>query len=74
MNSKKTMVSDSIITDSIKQDKQFYIFNTPIYKRRRIFKIEKDMDGNDNIVSSIEKDCDFNGLQKNLLFNPAFRS
>lgn len=68
MNSKKTMVSDSIITDSIKQDKQFYIFNTPIYKRRRIFKIEKDMDGNDNIVSSIEKDCDFNGLQKNLLF------
>jgi RNA-directed DNA polymerase len=68
MNSKKTMVSDSIITDSIKADKLFYIFNTPIYKRRRVYKLGKDKDGNEKIVSSIENDCDFNGLQKNLLF------
>jgi RNA-directed DNA polymerase len=68
MNSKKTMVSDSIVTDAIKTDKLFYIFNTPIYKRRRVYKPVKDKDGNEKLVSSIENDCDFNGLEKNLLF------
>ena len=68
MNSKKTMVSESIITDSIKPDKQFYIFNTPIFKRRRVIKTVKDKDGNEKIETSYENECDFNGLQKHLLF------
>ena len=68
MNSKKTMVSESIITDSIKPDKQFYIFNTPIFKRRRVVNTVKDKDGNDKIEVSYENECDFNGLQKHLLF------
>lgn len=33
MNSQKTMVSDSIILDSVKPDKLFYIFNTPIVNK-----------------------------------------
>jgi hypothetical protein len=68
MNSKKTMVSESIITDSINPDKQFYIFNTPIFKRRRVVNTVKDKDGNDKIEVSYENECDFNGLQKHLLF------
>lgn len=68
MNSKKTMVSDSIITDSIKQDKQFYIFNTPIFRRRRVAKTIKDKDGNEKVEISYENECDFSGLQKHLLF------
>lgn len=68
LNSKKTMVSDSIITDSIKSDKQFYVFNTPIYKKRRVYKPVEDKDGKISMVPSIEYDCDFNGLQKNLLY------
>ena len=68
MNSKKTMVSDSIITDSIKQDKQFYIFNTPIIRRRRLLKVIRDEEGKENKVVSYENECDFNGLQKHLLF------
>ena len=68
INSKKTMVSDSIITDSIKQDKQFYIFNTPIFKRRRVFKTVKDKEGREKIEVTYENECDFNGLQKHLLF------
>lgn len=68
MNSKKTMVSESIITDSIKTDKQFYIFNTPIYKRRRVFNTVKDKDGKEKTETEIVNDCDFDGLQKNLLF------
>lgn len=47
MNSSKTLISDSIITDSIKHDKMFYIFNTPIFNK---------------------KGCDFDGLQKHLLY------
>ena len=62
------MVSESIITDSIKPDKQFYIFNTPIFKRRRVIKTVKDKDGNEKIETSYENECDFNGLQKHLLF------
>ena len=34
MNSSKTKLSESIITDSIKPDKLAYIFNTPIYNKR----------------------------------------
>jgi len=34
MNTQKTFISDSIITDSIKQDKLFYIFNTPIFNKK----------------------------------------
>jgi hypothetical protein len=68
MNSKKTMVSDNIITDSIKEDKQFYIFNTPIFKRRKVYHIIKDKNGNQTIATRYEEICDFNGLQKNLLF------
>lgn len=47
MNSSKTRISDSIISDSIKPDKLFYIFNTPIFNK---------------------KGCDFDGLQKHLLY------
>jgi hypothetical protein len=68
MNSKKTMISESIITDSIKQDKQFYIFNTPIFRRRRVINTVKDENGKDRTDVSYEYECDFNGLQKHLLF------
>lgn len=34
MNTQKTFVSDSLITDSIKPDKLFYIFNTPIFNKK----------------------------------------
>lgn len=34
MNTQKTFISDSIITDSIKRDKLFYIFNTPIFNKK----------------------------------------
>lgn len=47
MNSSKTHISNSIITDSIKPDKLFYIFNTPIFNK---------------------KGCDFDGIQKHLLY------
>lgn len=47
MNSGKTKVSDSIITDAIKPDKLYYIANTPIVNK---------------------KGCDFDGIQKHLLF------
>lgn len=33
MNSKKTMISDSIVTDAVKPDKLAYIYNTPISNR-----------------------------------------
>lgn len=48
LNSAKTRISDSIITDSIKPDKLAYIYNTPIYNNK--------------------KRCDFDGIQKQLLF------
>ena len=47
MNSSKTFISDSIVTDSIKSDKLAYIYNTPIFNK---------------------KGCDFDGLQKHLLY------
>ena len=34
MNSKKTMLSESIVTDSIKPDKLAYIYNTPIFNKK----------------------------------------
>ena len=47
MNSQKTKISDSIVTDFIKPDKLFYIYNTPIFNK---------------------KGCDFDGIQKHLLY------
>jgi hypothetical protein len=47
LNSQKTFISDSIIIDSIKQDKLAYIYNTPIFNK---------------------KGCDFDGIQKHLLY------
>ena len=47
LNSAKTRISSSIITDSVKPDKLAYIYNTPIYNNKR---------------------CDFDGIQKQLLF------
>ncbi len=34
MNSKKTMISDSIVTDAVKSDKLAYIYNTPIFNKK----------------------------------------
>lgn len=34
MNSQKTKISDSLVLDSIKSDKRFYIFNTPIFNKK----------------------------------------
>lgn len=34
MNSKKTKISESIVTDSIKTDKLAYIYNTPIFNKK----------------------------------------
>lgn len=48
LNSAKTRISNSIITDSIKPDKLAYIYNIPIYNNK--------------------KRCDFDGIQKQLLF------
>ena len=36
MNSQKTKISESIVTDSIKSDKLFYIYNTPIFNKKGI--------------------------------------
>ena len=48
MNSQKTKISSSIVTDSIKPEKLLYIFNTPILNNK--------------------KKCDFDGIQKHLLY------
>lgn len=34
MNSKKTKISDSIVTDAVKSDKLAYIYNTPIFNKK----------------------------------------
>lgn len=34
MNSKKTMISDSVVTDAVKSDKLAYIYNTPIFNKK----------------------------------------
>lgn len=36
MNSKKTTISESIVTDSIKPDKLAYLYNTPISKKKSV--------------------------------------
>ncbi len=36
MNSQKTKISDSIVLDSIKSDKLFYIYNTPIFNKKGV--------------------------------------
>lgn len=36
MNSKKTKISESIVTDSIKPDKLAYIYNTPIFNKKGV--------------------------------------
>lgn len=36
LNSKKTKITDSIITDSIKPDKLYYIKNTPIFNKKGV--------------------------------------
>lgn len=60
MNSKKTLLSSSIITDAMKPDKLAYIFNTPIKHTRRF----QDEDGK----WKSETEFDFSGLQKHLMF------
>lgn len=59
MNTAKTRISAELITDSIKADKLFYIFNTPITFTRTVF-----ADGE----RTKETSYDFAGLQKHLLF------
>ena len=34
MNSKKTKISDSVVTDAVKSDKLAYIYNTPIFNKK----------------------------------------
>ena len=36
MNSQKTRISDSIVTDAIKKDKLAYIYNTPIFNKKGV--------------------------------------
>lgn len=36
MNSKKTKISESVVTDSIKADKLAYIYNTPIFNKKGV--------------------------------------
>ena len=60
MNSSKTRTSSELITDSIKPDKAYYIFNTPIESKQTY----KDEDGHERK----EKGYDFDGFQKHLLF------
>lgn len=59
MNPTKTRISAELVTDSIKADKLFYIFNTPITLSRTAF-----ADGE----RTKETSYDFAGLQKHLLF------
>lgn len=60
MNSSKTRTSSELITDSIKPDKAFYIFNTPIESKQTY----KDENGHERKVPGY----DFDGFQKHLLF------
>ena len=60
MNSSKTRTSSELITDSIKPDKAYYIFNTPIESKQTY----KDEDG----YERKERGYDFDGFQKHLLF------
>ncbi len=60
MNPSKTRTSSELITDTIKPDKAFYIFNTPIESKQTY----KDENGHERK----EYGYDFDGFQKHLLF------
>lgn len=60
MNPSKTRTSGELITDTIKPDKAFYIFNTPIESKQTY----KDEEGHERK----ERGYDFDGFQKHLLF------
>ena len=60
MNPSKTRTSSELITDTIKPDKAFYIFNTPIESKQTY----KDEEGHERK----ERGYDFDGFQKHLLF------
>ena len=60
MNPSKTRTSSELITDTIKPDKAFSIFNTPIESKQTY----KDENGHERK----ERGYDFDGFQKHLLF------
>ncbi len=60
MNTSKTRISTDLITDSIKPDKAFYVFNTPIESKQTYL----DENGNERK----QPGYDFDGFQKHLLF------
>lgn len=60
MNTSKTRTSSEIITDSIKPDKAFYIFNTPIESKQTY----RDGTG----LERKQRGYDFDGFQKHLVF------
>lgn len=60
MNTSKTKISSDLIADSIKSDKAYYIFNTPIESKQTY----RDENGNERK----EQGYDFDGFQKHLLF------
>lgn len=60
MNPSKTRTSCELITDTIKPDKAFYIFNTPVESKQTY----KDENGHERK----ERGYDFDGFQKHLLF------
>lgn len=60
MNTSKTKISSEIIADSIKSDKAYYIFNTPIESKQTY--------RDENGYERKEQGYDFDGFQKHLLF------
>lgn len=60
MNTSNTRISTDLITDSIKPDKAFYVFNTPIESKQTYL----DEQGNERKQAGY----DFDGFQKHLLF------
>lgn len=60
MNPSKTRISTDLISDSIKPDKAFYVFNTPIESKQTYL----DEKGNERK----QPGYDFDGFQKHLLF------
>lgn len=60
MNTSKTRISTDLISDSIKPDKAFYVFNTPIESKQTYL----DEKGNERKHPGY----DFDGFQKHLLF------
>lgn len=60
MNTSKTCTTSDLITGTLKPDKAFYIFNTPV--------IGKQIFTDENGVMHTTRVCDFAGFQKHLLF------